>query len=392
MAEPYFAAPVAPSGKPMKFKSRDDLVTFCRDWINQWQWVRQGNWSSVAPIYGSFCNQLQSAINPLTNQASAPQLEENAKRNLTNCFSQWSSGNVQGVLGPQDPKALFVLKIHEKHGPEAAVACLTVLLKGTLSLGNIPHVPMTIFWGTWEGFLFKEGFTDPTPYDGKILTEFMAAEEKAFSELGTNFQEIISQSGQSLQASQESVQAAKDEAQRQAEIFNQMVASSKAELEGIKRSLKEELALRAPVEYWQKKAQRHAELASNFGKAIGGLTLLLFAAILGLIWFLFWLNKGVQPQIWEMASSALITGLLIYLLRIVVRVQLSHLHLATDAEQRAVMVQTYLSLEHHDEIMTKEDRHLILEALFRPVGAGLVKDDQSSLGLLEFIMSKKPGS
>jgi hypothetical protein len=388
MADAYFAGQVGLSTKPMEFESRDALVNFCRDWINQWQWARHGNRSSVVQIYANFLSQLEQGISHLSNART----QQQGLQILTSCFSSWSTSGPQNVLGPQDPKALFVLKIRDKygpHGPDAAHGCLTVFLGGNIAFGS--PLPMGFFLGMWEGFLFKEGYTDPTPYNGQILTSFMNDREKAFAELGEKFQATISQADVTVRESGAVVHAAKEAAEKQADTFNQILASSKAEMEGIKRSLEEEMSLRAPVKYWEDKAIAHKNSARRLGWAVALASVIVLDSVLGIVGILARLSGTQKPELWELGIAALIAGLLIYLLRIIVRIQLSHLHLSTDAEQRAVMVQTYLSLEYHKEIMTKEDRHLILEALFRPVGAGLVKDDLSSLSLLEFIMSKKPG-
>lgn len=136
------------------------------------------------------------------------------------------------------------------------------------------------------------------------------------------------------------------------------------------------------------KGSAHQDDARRLGWAVALGSVFVFDSILGLVYLLARISGTQKPELWELGSAAFVAGLLIYLLRIIVRIQLSHLHLQMDAEQRAIMVQTYLSLEHHKEVITTEDRHLILDAIFRPVGAGLVKDDQSSLSVLECLLKK----
>ncbi len=60
-----------------------------------------------------------------------------------------------------------------------------------------------------------------------------------------------------------------------------------------------------------------------------------------------------------------------------------HLHLLTDAGERVVMVQTYLSLTEGDHLASKEDRQLILQVLFRPAADGIVKDEGMPFSLAE---------
>ena len=71
--------------------------------------------------------------------------------------------------------------------------------------------------------------------------------------------------------------------------------------------------------------------------------------------------------------------------RLVVRMFLSHLHLASDAAERVVMTRTYLSLLEGDRLSSKEDRQLILQALFRPASDGIVKDEGVPFSLAEVL-------
>ncbi len=78
-------------------------------------------------------------------------------------------------------------------------------------------------------------------------------------------------------------------------------------------------------------------------------------------------------------------------IRLIVRMFLSHLHLATDAAERVVMTQTYLSLLDGKHLPNDEDRKLILQALFRPTSDGIVKDEGVPFSLAEALTrSGKP--
>jgi hypothetical protein len=67
---------------------------------------------------------------------------------------------------------------------------------------------------------------------------------------------------------------------------------------------------------------------------------------------------------------------------------LSHLHLATDAGERVVMVKTYLSLIEGQGIASDGHRQLILQALFRPAADGIVKDEGIPPTVLELLTRK----
>ena len=83
------------------------------------------------------------------------------------------------------------------------------------------------------------------------------------------------------------------------------------------------------------------------------------------------------PGFSRLAIVGLFAALGIWLVRIITRLFLSNLHQASDAEERVTMVETFLSLMSEGQISREEDRHLVLQALFRSTATGLVKDEGS---------------
>lgn len=75
----------------------------------------------------------------------------------------------------------------------------------------------------------------------------------------------------------------------------------------------------------------------------------------------------------------------VWAVRLLVRMYLSHHHLANDANERVVMVQTYLSLTEGDKLTSDEHRKLILQALFRPATDGIVKDEGIPASVFELL-------
>lgn len=65
-----------------------------------------------------------------------------------------------------------------------------------------------------------------------------------------------------------------------------------------------------------------------------------------------------------------------WIIRIIVKIALSNLHLSEDANERVVMIQTYLSFVKEGQI-DENDKNLILYSLFRPSNIGIIKDESS---------------
>lgn len=168
--------------------------------------------------------------------------------------------------------------------------------------------------------------------------------------------------------------------------FEKLVGDHKQEMENLRKTFREEIALRAPASYWEDKRKGHERMS----KITGALS---FGGIAGAAGVLGWLihdllrtaAPNTAPEAWRVAMLVLIGLFAVWGVRLVVRMFLSHLHLATDASERVVMARTYLSLIEGDRLASKEDRQLILQALFRPTADGIVKDEGIPPSMLEFL-------
>jgi len=174
--------------------------------------------------------------------------------------------------------------------------------------------------------------------------------------------------------------------------FEKLVADHKQEMENLRKTFREEIALRAPASYWEEKRKEHERMSKVTGAvSFGGIA----AAAGALGWLIHDLLRtatpNAAPEAWRVAMIVLIGLFAVWGVRLVVRMFLSHLHLATDAAERVVMTRTYLSLLEGDRLSSKDDRQLILQALFRPSSDGLVKDEGIPPSMLEFLTRQGKG-
>jgi Family of unknown function (DUF6161) len=188
--------------------------------------------------------------------------------------------------------------------------------------------------------------------------------------------------------------------------WGDVVSAAKADLENIKDAYDKHMALAAPVEYWQSKQTRHFKWMC----ATGGLTAI---AMLVVGWLLHHelaevsakaaasavagsaKQEGVVGLLsalttWRLGSFILLATLAFWVLRLLVRVFLSNMHLENDAAERVTMVKTYLAFTRHGQLTGDSDNlTAILAALFRPTGDGIVKDDGAPPGLYELLTKLK---
>lgn len=152
--------------------------------------------------------------------------------------------------------------------------------------------------------------------------------------------------------------------------------NAKNEFEAIIKRFQNEMALKAPVTYWSRKAIAHRILA---------VVPVLFTGLLGYGLYALYplleikkIQEKLLPADPHGYGNLLVVGvgftLIIWILRILVRLFLSQLHLATEASEKKVTVLTFLALLGEKAIDTT-DKELVLAAIFRPSSTGIVNED-----------------
>lgn len=147
-------------------------------------------------------------------------------------------------------------------------------------------------------------------------------------------------------------------------------------MKNLQEVFREQMALRAPVDYWDDRRHHHEKRTKILGRWTFG-TMAVLAAILGGVawWVMGNLTANGKPELWRVSVLVLVAVIGVWAVRLIVRMFLSHSHLETDAAERVVMVKTYLSLLESDKDLSPDDRKLVLAPLFRPASDGIVKDE-----------------
>jgi hypothetical protein len=262
----------------------------------------------------------------------------------------------------------------------------------------------TLVWGLLQGLTVVEGFSTPNnPLDWRgfilgalyrlDLAKKLPSERRAIQKLESEWRDIF----EKIRAEQEGAfaatkahnEAVADQLATVKTEFGTFMEANKSEWEKMRLQFKSELALQAPIQYWRDKAKAHKVAAVWWGIfTLGGAA----AAIGGIVLaFSSYLDPTVKLDYEHGALILLLAGFAFFLLRLVSRMFLSSVHMQTDASQRAVMAQTYLALEKEGAAQAESNRAIILEALFRPVTMGVLKEDQTASHPVEAIVAKVTG-
>ena len=251
----------------------------------------------------------------------------------------------------------------------------------------------------WRGLV--EGLIDRHDLIGAISEGRQQAAEASFEQLRNKVEQFVAEKGQACDALHRDyadlTDSARHEAERQATHFSesqtrwqtefdQLKAQHQQDMEKLRKTFNEEMGLRAPMLYWKDKQTTHGKWSKFWGTvsfigivgAAGGLGFQIHDLLKNT-------PANTAPETWRLAVLALVAVFTVWGVRLIVRLFLSHQHLYTDAQERITMVQTYLSLMEGEHLASRNDRQLILQALFRPASDGLVKDEGVPFSLAEVI-------
>lgn len=168
--------------------------------------------------------------------------------------------------------------------------------------------------------------------------------------------------------------------------FEDALFAQKDDIEKFKNLVKTQIALLAPVSYWRDKQKGHR----RWSKIFGGAVVLAMLGVGAAAWCgLPELLKDVildrPPQAWRIGVLVVFTTLALWMLRLLVRQLMSHIHLTRDADERVTMVTTYLALMESGKGPDKDMLKSVFDALFRPAADGIVKDEGMPTSLLELL-------
>jgi len=395
MPNETFEVSLGKDGGTKVFNSVEELIGWMANEQQFWSWLgQQPHTNEKQTILNQFdgfvrsVNQQVNEIKSLKNQATERKAEPDLTRNFTNIgnfFKQFYEN--QHGFSSETPKGKFIEHLKKEQGQGVA----------TVACGYFMQVGFN--YGGYDGI---RGAIAATSFDYGLKDSAMS-EKIALEELRLHWQTVFQNFEKELNAESENHKQLNSDAKiqltSQKENFDQLVSTSKENLDHLISTSKDdwrklkttydaELAIRAPVLYWKSKATSHLKLSWIFA----GVVVVVGGAI---FWLLFLEVRRLiepptslpQPELWHpeywrlaiLIASALIG---VWIVRILVRLFLSNVHLQTDAKERVVMVQTYLAFLRRGKI-SKEDEQFILKTLFRPTATGIMKDDAVPLTALD---------
>ena len=368
---------------------------------NAWSWLMSRHW-------GNHDDAIRQALNQLSNVQSQTNEAERFRESNPQHYAQIIQGIASSVTD------IFVRQ-KLPHTSSPLYKRIEAFRSDAGDLGATffafvhvppPHGLQSQFQDlqAWRGLF--EGLMDRYPLSASVMSKLQAS-EASFEGLRSRCEALVGEKSATLDTLHRAFQASADSIavtsssqtadfttaqSERADQFSSLLDEHTTALEKLRRTFREEMALRAPAEYWSSKRTTHLWIAGITG-------LLSFLLIAACGWFLTQeiqslmaaSASGSVPESWKVATLALVSLFAVWGVRLVVRLFLSHTHLATDASERVVMLKTYLSLLEGDRLSFPEDRQLILQALFRPASDGIVKDEGVPPSFMEYFTRSPRG-
>ncbi len=173
------------------------------------------------------------------------------------------------------------------------------------------------------------------------------------------------------------------------QLLDQTLVTARQDLENLKKTYDEDLALRASVRYWGLQQKDHRAKSIGFGVALALVTLLVMSLIIG--FSSFYLDSSIQDiHVSKLITATVLTTFGIWFVRVLANLFMSHMHLATDAQERRTMIHTYLALLRKGHGPKDDERQLILQTLFRPSSTDMVKNDHGPAQIVDLLNRISP--
>ncbi|MDW7690997.1 DUF6161 domain-containing protein [Flammeovirgaceae bacterium SG7u.111] len=259
--------------------------------------------------------------------------------------------------------------------------------------------------GEFAAFLFDAGAVPNFDMEEEVYKDFYSSILKEKDEILSELLEIKEENKSLNQIIQNQnkdwEKSFTDQKAEVAKKFDDEYMRHQTKMNEAEEFYEKKLAVKNAVTYWSKKASGHKINSIIFGSISGVLMITAIVIMFHIGKYLVGLDlsdkNGIGRklltetgalQLWVYGFFVISMTLFIWIVRLLVKVFLSNLHLLSDAKERETMIQTYLAFEREENTLKDTDRDLILPAIFRVSSNGIIKDDSQPNTPLNVITKK----
>ena len=317
-------------------------------------------------FFANYCNSYDNAISNLKNANNYMYSFEDYLKNVTRYIKDI----------PNSTTLLAVELLKYKHyTTEFYNGFIAGISANKTPVSNVSNEYMM---GMYKGF----------QYIGiiKKIDEILPDEQEMFTETQTRFtvkaNEYISKYDDLFKNKEQQFAdmdiKIKEELDEQKKSYDAFMEEKDSRIKELEKLYNEKLRLESPAKYWDEMNVEYTDKAKGYIKIAIGLGLI---SIIVLVLIIALVPQATKAEHWfdlikNTAILTIITSLLIYGIRVAVKMAMSSFHLARDAKERKQLTHFYLSLIN-EKAVTDKERELVITALFSRADTGLLKGDAS---------------
>ena len=414
-------------GGIQRFRTVGDFLTWLQEEEAFWAWIdrppasgHQGNIGESISRFQKFCHQSRSQIDQASNRWNQVQLRYKDNQRIVNDEAQpeQQRGDAQrrieqdvleqektinqlrqqleamvrdqilssrSHLSRLEPSSQFVSQLADQRPEEALYALDQILLEEQ----NSGERRKAEHAGRMMGALFVKNLNRKVQPEKKAFETAIATWSKELANFKKNYEAQDAEFTEISQRMEDAETAWKERTEAFAAEFADWQKASADDLQTLKDTYETHMQLKGPLVYWRGKRREHAKGKKVMGwvAAIsGGIGAgVLIAAAQQL------LPASQQADVIPWRSIALfllISTFVLWLVRLFVKLMLSHIHLYADAREREVMISTFMALIRRQESregIKQSDLALVLAPIFRPSTTGVISDDGGPAMLTDYI-------
>lgn len=385
------------------FVSVEDVESFVQDDLKAWNnfFSEVGRIQSPNQIYRNLINTHKNCIErnatAVSNYRILRNLDRDTYQNILNSYVSKTCIHAQSGIGQECMQLLGQGLLPEACGLIfAATGCdfnENEKFRFSTPWGNIPaHGILT---GASIATSIEQGFSGSTRTTQAVREAIANSEDvvadtrSALSKFDTDTTAVLEKAETDRQNYIDQFSHDLEDAKAQ---FAAMVAEHKSRMSAIEASFSEDMKLRKPRDYWEKKETGHKTSGDWWTLWLFIWAALIAAAFVGAACYLLnpdhhVITSSTSPATWLLIFGPVIVVL--WLLRFINKQATTHLALRQDARERVTLIETYLAL--YSENKVREDQlSLVLQSIFRP--SNVTGDEGMQAGLWERIievLSKK---
>lgn len=365
--------------EPMRFHVLEDFQAWVQSQIDVWAWVRHETAKTGMPLHyfddmsGAWSQGLQFSRDPSDYNFN----------NLRNWIaSRIEGGSADRLLVSNSIEGRDVLHIKEAVGPDAARWAYqvrrTAINLSPLHVNDIRGVVLAAFPELMGNEQYRKTLqNERRNYRDEVARIADEAKQTQLKRDAAWKRRIRSGNG----LVRKWTEATRDRWDAHARSIEERASASIASITATEHTYTEQMALAAPVAYWNEKADDHKTAEGNLLR----ISIAYFAVAIIALFLVGWLSSTYilrlprdvdRAAVYVIVSGGLIafTTMMFWIGRLIVKLYLSEHHLRVDATERSTMAKTYLAMTH-EGTATEAERAIVLSAIFRPTPDGIVREE-----------------